>query len=145
MGYNAETKDGYNIVLSNEKKSISRGGGTGKGRPRLIKNPVELWDKFLAYVKDVEDNPLMATKVFKTKQGFVHALVRKMRPLTIRGFCTFIGVTHHAWRKWHKYEDLQWTIELIENAIYVQKFEGAAAGLLKANIISRELDFGRNS
>jgi hypothetical protein len=127
-------------MLKNDKISKRRGGGTGKGRPRLIKTPEELWVKFRAYRKDVEANPLLEPVIFHSKHGIIHTQIRKMRPLTIRGFCSFLGITHHAWRKWNKREELQWIIELIENSIYVQKFEGVAAGLLKANIVNHELN-----
>ncbi len=56
----------------------------------------------------------------------------------------FLGVTSQAWRYWRKNrEDLKEAIERIESVVLVYKFERAAAGIFKANIISRELGLGR--
>ncbi|SEP26652.1 DNA-packaging protein gp3 [Salinihabitans flavidus] len=97
-------------------------------------------DRFFAYVEFVEENPLYEDKIFKTTNGIVRATLRKDRPMTIASFCIFLGVTTQAWRYWRKNrDDLAEAIELIEDATFVYKFERAAVGIFKANIISREL------
>ncbi|WP_174148306.1 terminase small subunit [Leisingera sp. ANG59] len=113
-------------------------------RPRKIETPQCLRERFVEYAKHVESNPLVERKLLKTSNGTVGAELRKDRPMTIAGFCSFIGVTSQAWRYWRtNREDLKDPIELIENAIYAYKFERAATGIFKANIISRELGLMR--
>lgn len=109
-------------------------------RPRLIASPYQLLERFVCYAKFIEKNPLQEEKLFTYKNQVVRAKLRKARPLTLTGFCTFLGITAQAWRYWRKTrEDLSEAVELIENAIFAHKFEGAAAGIFKANILSREL------
>lgn len=109
-------------------------------RPRKIVSPEQLIARFEQYAEFVEQTPLFEDKVFKTDRGVVQEKLRKDRPMTIAGFCLFLGITSQAWRYWRKNrKDLAVAIELIENAVFVYKFERAAIGIFKANIISREL------
>lgn len=64
-----------------------------------------------------------------------------MRPYSMAGLCIFLGVSKNYFREFKKRasDDFLEVIEWIEMVIYTQKFEGAASGLLNANIISREL------
>lgn len=109
-------------------------------RPRVIASPHQLLKKFVLYANFIEQHPLQEEKLFTYKDQIVRTKLLKARPLTLTGFCMFLGITPQAWRYWRKNRrDLSEAMELIENAIYAQKFEGAAAGIFKANIISREL------
>lgn len=109
-------------------------------RPRKIASPEHLIARFIQYAEFVEQNPLFEGKVLKTAKGIVRVKLRKDRSMTIAGFCLFLGITSQAWRYWRKNrKDLADAIELIENAVFVYKYERAAVGIFKANIISREL------
>lgn len=115
-------------------------------RPRKIQEPSQLWERFVEYVKHVEETPLFESKIFITSNGAVTVKLSRDRPMTIASFCLFLGVSSQAWRYWRKNRaDLTETIERIENAVFTYKFERAAAGIFKANIISRELGLMRNS
>jgi hypothetical protein len=113
-------------------------------RPRKIASPEFLLVRFVAYADFVETHPFFEDMIFKSQNGFVHTKLRKARPMSIAGFCQFLKVTPQSWRNWRKSrQDLLEVVEVIDGAISAHQFEGAAAGLFKANIISRELSFGR--
>jgi hypothetical protein len=67
------------------------------------------------------------------------------RPMTKSGLCAHVGISTRQWSAWKNKNspyfrpDLLPIMQCIEQVIWVQKFEGAAAGLFNAKIISREL------
>jgi hypothetical protein len=88
----------------------------------------------------VEENPLFDQQIIAYKGTATHVPVPKMRAMTKRGLCRFIGIEHTTWNGWKKDRpDLGPAVERAESVIWDQKFSGAAAGLLNASIISREL------
>ncbi|AYE86723.1 terminase small subunit [Sulfitobacter sp. D7] len=114
--------------------------GRQLGRPRKIANSELLLQQFVAYAQHVEESPFYIDKIFRTKNGFVRTKLRKSRPMTISGLCLYLGISTQAWQHWRRNrKDLQIAVEFISEAIFVHKYEGAAAGIFKANIISREL------
>lgn len=101
--------------------------------------PDGLWDEFCQYAEWIEANPLKEEKGFAfqgivTKEDF-----SKMRAMTIKGFCLFADIEEQTFRNYRNTDDFFAIITRIENCIYTQKFEGAAAELLNQNIIAREL------
>ena len=101
--------------------------------------PDELWDEFVQYSEWVEKNPLHEQKVFSFQGMISTHEMPKMRAMTITGFCLFADVSIHTLQNYKQNKDFIDIITRIESAIYQQKFEGASADLLNANIISREL------
>ena len=64
----------------------------------------------------------------------------KMRAMTIRAMCFFfIGLSRQGWQEYSEKPDFSDIVKEIEDVIYSQKFEGAAADMLNSNIIAREL------
>src|SRR5680860_1864535 len=109
---------------NNEISSIRR----QRGRPRKIVSSELLLKQFVAYAQHVEDNPFLVDTVFKTERGLVHAKLRKARPMTISGLCLYLGITMQAWQYWRRNRiDLLEATELIDDAVFVHKYEGAAA------------------
>ncbi len=104
--------------------------------PRLY-YPHELLDKFIEYQEYMEDNPLYES-VIHQKTGKL-LKVPKMRAMTIKGFCLFAGIAQNTFYGYAKKPEYQVIIQVIEDAVYVQKFEGASAGLLSTNLIVRDL------
>lgn len=105
----------------------------------LLDNPDELVEAACQYFKWVTEHPLKESMLFHYK-GAVRAHDRNLlRPFTITGLCTFIGVDQTRYREWAKEDKFKEAVAFINDVIYTQKFEGAAAGLLNANIISRDL------
>ena len=85
-------------------------------------------------------NPLKEDKVFAYEGATYHDEVDKLQAFTIIGLCLFIDVSTKTWRDWRTSRpDLSSVIAWAEDVIRHQKFNAAAAGLLNANIISRDL------
>ena len=93
----------------------------------------------LEYFKWVEDNPLMTVELVKYQGDAKLVQVPRMRATTITGLCNFLDISITTWSSYRTNPDFMEVTEWVENIIYVQKFEGAAADLLNANIFSREL------
>lgn len=62
-----------------------------------------------------------------------------MRAMTMMGLCFYLDIGTSTFHDYKQNEDFSEVIAKIEQVIFTQKFEGAAADLLNANIISREL------
>lgn len=127
------------------------------GPDKTFKSPALLLQAFNDYYVWNNENPLKEQKAMVTSNGtgagsdIEYAELNKMRAMTIIGFCLFCGVNSEYWRTFkHQLKensvntpallsDYNSVIKFIEDAIYTQKFEGASAGLLNANLISRDL------
>lgn len=109
------------------------------GRHLIFETPDILWSQCLEYFEWVEENPLYETKVFQYQGEIVRAEIPKMRAMTIDGLCMFLDVARRTWDEYRAREDFLPVIEKAEKAIYQQKFSGAAADFLNANIIARDL------
>lgn len=105
----------------------------------------QLEEECQAYLAWCEKNPLMEAKVvaYKGKAKIVN--VPKMRVATVNGFCLHLGIYGSTWADWRKRPDLCEVIAGIEESIREYKFAGAAADLLNANIISRDLGLADRS
>jgi len=109
------------------------------GRPPKFNTPKELWDEACKYFAWIDDNPLMEQKVFSF-QGTTHKTkVEKMHAMTINGLCLHMGITEDTLKNYSKKDDFLGVVEHVRKCIYEQKLTGAAADLLNASIISREL------
>jgi hypothetical protein len=103
-------------------------------------NSDDLWSACCEYFQWVEDNPLFEDKVGFYEGCATHEPSAKMRAMTQAGLCFFIDVSQVQWTKWKtERPDLVSVITQAELCIKDQKFSGAAAGLLNANIIARDL------
>lgn len=109
------------------------------GRGKIFSSPEVLWESCCEYFKWVEDNPLYETKAFHFQGKVITEELPKMRAMTIRGLCTFLGVGHTTWHDYRAREDFSATCAQVESIIHDQKFSGAAADLLNASIIARDL------
>jgi hypothetical protein len=117
------------------------------GRDKLFESPEALWIEACKYFKWCEGNPLYEMKVFSYRGGITTTNVPKMRAMTLRGLCLYLGCSEGYFRNFKKHikegeeEDKGFmsVIREIEDTIYIQKFEGAAAGLFESNIIARDL------
>lgn len=127
------------------------------GVEKIIKSPRMLLETFEQYTHWCDENPLMESKAFVVSDGkdmgssVSLTPVPKMRAYTLAGFCVFMGTNRQYWGTFKAQlkpnsnntqeliDDFNKVIAFIEDTMYQQKFEGAAAGMLKENIISREL------
>lgn len=114
-------------------------------RRKFIKNigPFETADAVVeaacGYFNWVATHPLKEAQLFHYKGAIKEHDRNLMRAFTITGLCTYIGISYRTYLNWTGDERFKDAIEFINDVIYTQKFEGAAAGLLNANIISRDL------
>ncbi len=117
------------------------------GRGKIFKKPEDLWKAACEYFEWVEENPLIEIKAFQFQGQPVKVEVPKMRAMTINGLCLFLGVNTEYIYQFEAALDKETEegkafsniISHIKTVIRNQKLEGAAADLLNANIISREL------
>lgn len=114
------------------------------GKDKIFTDESILWEAAQEYFVWVEDNPLKGAKLFKLKDSNDKDEVReeaysKMRAMTIDGLCLFLDINRSTWYEYRANEDYSDIIGRIENVIRDQKFTGASADLLNANIIARDL------
>ena len=109
------------------------------GRGKIFSSADELWEACCEYFKWVEDNPLWENKVTQYQGAPVDMIAPKMRAMTIMGLCRFLGINRDTWQAWRTVEDFSGTTAMVDDVIREQKLTGAAADLLNANIIARDL------
>lgn len=115
------------------------------GRNPKFESPEALWAACCEYFEWVEANPLWEMKAFSYQGEVIQEPIAKMRAMTITGLTLFIDVTLETWRTYRLREDLSEVVTRAEQVIYDQKFSGAAADLLNANIIARDLGLKEQS
>lgn len=112
---------------------------TKHGRDRLFSSPEALWEACCEYFEWVDENPLIEIKAFAYQGEVVKEPIPKMRAMTIAGLCLFLGIERGTWNQWRKVDDFSNVVANADAIIREQKFTGAAADLLNASIISRDL------
>ena len=109
------------------------------GRAPKFESPEVLWNACCEYFKWVEDNPLYEYKAFAFQGVVTQEAIPKMRAMTLTGLCLFLDISDDTWRNYRAQNDFLGVTRAAEKFIYEQKFSGAAADLLNANIIARDL------
>jgi len=109
------------------------------GRKPKYPNADVLHQACLEYFEWVDENPLMAVELVKYQGNATQVQVPKMRAMTIVGLCNFLGIARSTWAEHRAKPDFSDICERVEGMIFQQKFEGAAADMLNASIIVREL------
>ena len=115
------------------------------GRNPIFANADDLETACEEYFQWVEDNPLWEDKVTSFQGINTHEPVAKMRAMTLDGLHLFLDIHHDTWSEWRKRDGFSAVITRVEKAIRSQKFAGAAADLLNANIIARDLGLADKS
>lgn len=115
------------------------------GRKPVFENPDQLWKACCEYFDWIESNPLYESKAFAFQGVVTQAAIPKMRAMTLSGLCLFIDISEDTWRLYRAREDFIEVTMRAEKIIYDQKFSGAAADLLNANIIARDLGLKEQS
>ena len=87
-----------------------------------------------------DNSPLMEDRSMVVDKVLMHDPVARLRAYTLGGLCIFIDISTQTWYGWRETrQDLVDVMAWAEDTIRDQKFIGAAAGLLNATIISRDL------
>jgi len=119
------------------------------GRDKLFKSPELLLEAAYEYFDYCDKNPLI--EIEYNGKDAKRCQLPKMRAYTLTGLCIRLQCNSAYFRNFKANlakkkgkqtklnKDFSSVITRIEEIIYTQKFEGAAAGFLNANIISRDL------
>jgi hypothetical protein len=114
------------------------------GRNVIFKTPEALFQVASEYFEWCDKHPLHRYEA--VKGGDLAGTTVKVpisRPYTLAGMLIYMGTGEEYWRDFKKSKTAKkgfsGVIEQIEQIIYTQKFEGAAVGLFKENIIARDL------
>ena len=109
------------------------------GRKPIFACPDDLWAAACEYFQWCEDNPLSESKAFAFQGEITYAVLPKMRAMTLGGLCLYLDISKQTLHTYKTYPDFLEVVTRIDETIYQQKFSGAAADLLNANIIARDL------
>ena len=112
------------------------------GRDKLFATPELMWEAACEYFEWCQKNPLIEVD-YKGKDA-VKVELPKMRAFTLHGLCNYIGCNTEYFRNFRNNlpkdeQAFRSVVTRITEVIYDQKFTGAAAGFLNANIIARDL------
>jgi len=155
------TKSKAKRRTSKEKKSAMHGNSfwmarSTHGRNPIFNTPDDLWDACVQYFTWIEENPLSEEKLFAFQGQITRTQISKIRAMTIGSLCIFLDICQNTWTNYKNKEgktpeqkklakDYLRVTEQVESIIKSQKFQGAAADLLNANIIARDLGLKDNS
>lgn len=118
------------------------------GRPWKVKSANELWEKFVEYCDDIEQNPWQLKTGSNSIAGANGASSNSMRQevrvlqraYTLHGFCAFSGIA----AKWADFKQrninrrgFQDVIFQIENVICAQQLDGALIHQFDSSIVAR--------
>lgn len=109
------------------------------GHPRAFETPEDLWNAAVEYFQWIEDNPLKEEKVFHSAGVIKKATISKMHAMTIGGLCLHLDIDQETFRDYRNRDAYSRIAQKIVDIIREQKFAGASADLLNANIIARDL------
>ncbi len=110
------------------------------GRKPKFKNAEQLWQACCEYFEAIEKHPLQAAELVKWHGNARIKRVPKMRAMTLTGLCIFLDIDLTTWANYkERSKGFLSVCTQAEAIIKTQKFEGAAADMLNASIIAREL------
>lgn len=106
------------------------------GREKIFSSPDILRKACEEYLAACEEKP------FKKELAFANGkktTLNVMRAPTLKGLFIFLDIDRKTWKLYKEREDFIPIIESVEDIIYNEKLTGAMAGLLKENLVAREL------
>lgn len=115
------------------------------GRKPIFASPEQLETACEEYFQWVEDNPLWEVKAFPYQGEVTEHSLPKMRAMTIGGLCLFLDISQQCWSEYRERDGFGEVTTRVEQTIRAQKFAGASADLLNANIIARDLGLADKS
>lgn len=115
------------------------------GRKPIFATPDHLATACEEYFAWVEANPLYEAQAFAYQGTVTIEPIAKMRAMTIAGLCIFLDISQQAYGEYRERNGFGEVTSRVDDIIRTQKFSGAAAGLLNANIIARDLGLADKS
>lgn len=107
-----------------------------------VADPETLWSRACEYFKWVEENPIYEAQLVSYQGESNLEPVPKARAMTWEGLATFCGLHHVSLRQYAHREEFEDVMAVIAGCMRDQKFTLAAAGLLNANLVGRDLGIG---
>lgn len=108
------------------------------GRNKMFETPEELWNAACEYFEWCDKTPLISVE-YLGKDARMRK-IPKMRAYTWTGLEFYLDIySLREYKTNDNYKDFSQVITRIGHVMFTQKFEGAAAGFLNANLISSEL------
>lgn len=107
------------------------------GRDVIFSDPDKFWESCCEYFEWCDNNPLKSYE-YNGKDA-IKCDLEFMRAYTWQGLALFLDVHVETVKELQNKKDFSVIYTRVASTIFNQKFTGAAAGLLKENIISREL------
>lgn len=111
-------------------------------RDELFESPQKLLHAAQLYFQWCDKNTWYRQEAIKSGSDCGRIIdIPVKRPYSISGFCSYIKCSQSYYYKFKKKcsTDFCETIELIENIIETQQFEGAVTGIFNTSIIARKL------
>lgn len=106
------------------------------GRDKIFSSPEMLWEEACKYFEYCIENPIEIEEARGTKA----VTLNRMRAFTWHGLEYYLGIDSlREYKTNPEYKDYSHVITRIDKIMHEQKFTGAAAGVLNANIIARDL------
>ncbi|MDR6818494.1 hypothetical protein J2X76_003671 [Neorhizobium sp. 2083] len=115
------------------------------GRKPIFVDADHLWTACAEYFEWVDAHPMQDAQAFAYQGKVKVQALPKMRAMTLNALCLFLDISQMAWADYRTREGFSEVTTRVEDIIRSQKFEGAAAGLLNANIIARDLGLAERS
>lgn len=107
----------------------------------IFETPDALWNACIGYFEWVEENPLSEQKIYNGE----YFELRKARAMTIKGLHLYLGIHEKTWHNYREREEYKEVCARVQDIIYTQKFELAAADLLNVQLIARDLGLKEKS
>lgn len=101
--------------------------------------PQDMWDAACDYFEWCRTKPIQEEKVFNHKGLVVRTKINKVRVFTKQGLADYCNMTVDQFWAYGKKEGFEVAIVRIEETIYNQKFTNAAANMLNAGFMQRDL------
>lgn len=101
--------------------------------------PEELWYYALAYFHYCEENPIYESQLVKYPLRTELVAVPKMRAMSLTMLLNHAGISADEYQRVKALPEFAQVCKVIEDIIFDQKFTGAASGMLKEAMISRDL------
>ena len=111
----------------------------GVGQPPCFESPEQMRERAYEYFAWCKENQLHSQKAFSSQGEVIYGDEFKMRAMTQEGLCVFLNISVSTWHNYKAKDEYLEVTSHIESIMKEQKFTGAAAGLLNANIIARDL------
>jgi hypothetical protein len=108
-------------------------------RNTVFLTPEDFLEACAGYFEWCESHPLQEEESWQYQGTVIRDWKSKVRPFTKKGLCVHLGIPESRLSSYRKREGWEEAAELVDQIIYTQKFENAAAGLLNSNIVSRDL------